>query len=503
MSSSIEMEGIDSPATGWRLIAGYLGYALMFAGIIAMVPLLLIPVWPDQSDYILCFLVPGIVTVIVGYMVYFSSVRGLRYGHLQKTEESVVITAAWVLAILVFSVPFLMMGDCTVSQAVFETASGLTTTGLSVMDVDACPTIFLLYRSMLHFFGGVGLVLVMVTLVSDGGALRVYNAEGHTDQLLPDMVKSARLIFTLYTGFILFGSFMYYLAGMPAFDSLNISISAVSTGGFAVTSGSIATYHSFAIEAITVLLMIMGGTNFLLSYLLLTGHVREYLQHSENKLMFIVIGASSAIAGLVLYLDSSDMGFLQSLWTALFHVVSVVTTTGFQTVSSFALFPSAVTFLLIILMFMGAEAGSTTGSIKMYRIAVVLKSFSWAMRERFGRHCNVYSHNLNRFGVRSECTDAEQKNVFVFVLLYITLFLGGTFIFTALGHSVQSSAFEFASCLGNVGVSCGLIGESSSPVLLWTGIVGMLLGRLEIIVVFVAAVRLFGRVRNRFSGRRS
>lgn len=496
MTSAHYDTGTPIVVSGARLIIGYLGYSMIFAGTIVLAPLLVLFIWPEETGYSLCFILPGITSMLAGYLLYFMTLRGQEYGRLQKNEDSIVITVSWVIAIAVLCVPFVLYG-LTVSQAVFETTSGLTTTGLTVMDVANCPKIFLLHRSMTHFFGGIGLVLVLVTLVSDGGVFRVYSAEGHTDQLLPSMSDSARLILALYVGIITLGVVLYCAAGMPLFDAINISISAVSTGGFAVDPDSIGAYHSTAIEAISILLMIMGGTNFLLTYMFVQGKFKAFFSHSETKLYYGVILVFSLLVSLI-FLSSTGMDdFGSAFFTSLFHVVSIVTTTGFQTIPSFSALPPAIIFLFILLMFMGAGAGSTTGAIKMYRVVVTFKGLGWALRDKFGKHRSIYSHNINRFGLRLECSRAEQWDVFVFVMLYLSLFIIGTFIFTLYGNSVQDSAFDFASCLGNVGVSVGVVTAAAPPVVLWTGTIGMLLGRLEIIVVFLAIGKLVSRLKHR------
>ena len=144
----------------------------------------------------------------------------------------------------------------------FEATAGLTTTGLSIVDVASCSHLMLLHRSMMHFFGGVGLLLVLASLVSDNGVLRIYNAEGHTDRLLPSVAGTAPMILALYIGRYRRRRVRLVVCGMPLFDAVNMSISAVSTGGFAVESASVGAYESASIEVVSIVLMMLGATNF-------------------------------------------------------------------------------------------------------------------------------------------------------------------------------------------------------------------------------------------------
>lgn len=485
------------PVVGLQLITGYLGVVAMLSGSIVMLPLLVIPVYPQDAVWAVCFILPGIVSLMVGYLMYFICIRDRVKGRLRKNEDAVIIIFTWFIAIMVCAAPFVLCGDYTFSQAVFETTSGLTTTGLSIVDVTVCPHIFLMHRSVLLFFGGVGLVLIMVSAVSDSHGLRIYNAEGHTDKLLPNMAKSARLILGLYVGYILAGTLMYQLAGMPAFDALNTSISAISTGGFVVNPDSIGGYHSLAIEAISVVLMLLGATNFLLHFLFLRGDFKAYFGHAETKAFYLVIGSFSIACALILCACGLSGSLPDALRVAIFQVVSVITTTGFQTIPSFSVLPSGVLFLFVLLMLMGSEAGSTAGGIKMFRVVVAVKSMYWMLRDRFSHRRNVHSNKINRFGELKECTLAEQRDVTMFIGLYLCLFMVGSFIFTLFGYSLENSLFEFASSLGNVGVSIGVVTADANPVILWTASVGMFFGRLEIYPVFLGLWRFAADVKGK------
>ena len=485
------------PVTGTRLVIGYIGVSSMLIGIMVLTPLLVLTVYRHDLPHATCFIFPGIITMLFGYLLYFLNIRGARRGPLQKNEDAIIIVFTWLIAIVSCSVPFLLTGEFTVSQSVFETMSGLTTTGLSIVDVQSCPNIFLIHRSLLHFFGGIGLVLVMVTALSNAHGLRVYNAEGHTDKLLPNMVDSARLILAMYTGFILAGTVAYRIAGVPLFDAVNTAISAVSTGGFTVTPGSIGDYNSVPVEIISIVLMLVGAVNFLENFLLLRGRFHAYCNHAETKVLGAVVVGFSVTTALILLAFGTVNALPKALRVGLFETVSVLTSTGFSIIPSISVLPPAVIFLFVILMFMGGQAGSTAGGIKLHRIVVVVKSLIWSFRDRYGHHRNVYSYKIHRFGKYIECTDKERREVFLFLGMYVTLFFLGSFLFMLMGASMQDATFEFASCIGNTGVSIGLIQASSNPALLWIGAIGMFFGRLEIVPVFLAFRRIGGKIRER------
>lgn len=476
---------------GPRTIARYAGLSAIFLGALELLPLLVLTVVSDEIRYAPSFIFTALCVMVVGYLIFFLQGKNIQVKQLDRSESAACIVIIWACALIIDALPFVLSGMLTVPQAIFESASGITTTGMSVINPDTCPRIFLLHRSFMHYFGGVGLVLVLTAIVKSGSGLSVYHAEGHTDRLLPKTVSSARMILVMYTGIIAAGVLAYWLCGMPLFDALNMSISAVSTGGFAVHQASIGYYSSASIELVSIILMLAGATNFLLNFMLMTGHARGLLTHIETRYFYgIITAAAFLVAGILCVVGAQD-GFLGCLRIALFQTVSVITTTGFQTIPSFSGLPSTALLVLFALMFVGSEAGSTAGGIKVYRVVIALKGVNWSLREMYGTGRNVFSHKVDRFGRRIAVTDEETRSAQAFILVYLTTFVAGALVFTLCGASMQDAFFDFASCLGNVGVSIGFIDADSAPVVLICAAMGMIVGRLEVIPVFLGLNWLF------------
>ena len=243
------------------------GVFFIFIGIVLLLPLLVLPFYPHELKDGLYISVPGLITIILGFILHrFKPNQDVRLG---LKQDAVIVTGLWTISALISSIPFVISGRLNFTQAFFEAVSGWTTTGLSAFDVANSPKIFLMYRSIMQFFGGVGLVLVVVSALSETFAMKLYNAEGHSDKLLPNVAKSARMIMKIYIGYFIAGVILYVLAGMDLFDSINNCMAALSTGGFAVRANSFAYYDSFTIELITVILMILGCTNFFANMLLI------------------------------------------------------------------------------------------------------------------------------------------------------------------------------------------------------------------------------------------
>ena len=489
---------------GGRLIAGYMGIVLILAGIITMLPLFTLFFYPEEMNQAGCFVTPGVISIMAGYLLSLV-LRGRRTGNLEKNQEMIVVLGTWSIVILVTAVPFVLTGKYTMTQAVFETTSGLSTTGLSVVDVGNTPHIFLIHRTILLFFGGIGLVLVMTSVLSDVYGMRLYHAEGHSDRLLPNLIESARLIIGIYSGYILGGTLLYVLFGMSPFDAINHSVAALSTGGFSTRPESIGYYDSPAIEMVTVALMLLGCTNFFVHLLLLKGKFKAFISHCETKLLLFLL--AFFVPFLAVFLMKGMYGGLSERFRiALFQVVSALTTTGFQTVDSFSTWTPAMMFAMVLLMLIGGGAGSTAGGLKLYRVYVMLKEIWWKLVKDVCPDRVVFTEQINRGGKKETMTDKEKNQINSFVFFYLLLFVAGTMVFCCFGYSIQDSMFEFSSALSTVGLSAGITGYDASPVIHWTAIIGMFMGRLEIYVVLIAISRMASDgkscLRGKYGGRR-
>lgn len=233
--------------SGYYLILGYLGIIIIMIGVITLLPLITLLFYPEESYQLSCFVIPGVIAILIGYLLSFI-IKGKELEHLQHNQELLIVLGTWIIAIFITALPFYLTGEYTLTEAVFETTSGLSTTGLSVVDTSTATHLFLMHRTMTLFIGGVGLVLVMTSIMSDIYGMRLYTAEGHNDKLLPNLFKSARLIIVIYSGYILAGITLYVVAGMPFFDAVAHSIAALSTGGFSTHPESIGYYQNSLIE---------------------------------------------------------------------------------------------------------------------------------------------------------------------------------------------------------------------------------------------------------------
>lgn len=251
---------------------------MVLEGGILLVPLVVLPFYPQEAHLAWQLLVPGAASVLLGLMPF----AGRR-----KPTSSQLVVFAWLYGFVLAAIPFWLHGGLTPVQALFESVSGFTTTGLSVLDVEKTPHLFLFYRAFLQYVGGLGFVMMMLLFVQEKDSVSLYEAEGHPDRLMPNLGKTARVIALMYGFFLLVGTVLYLRFGMGLFDSLVHTMCALSTGGFSNRLDSIGAYHSLPIEWITVVLMLIGTTNFSLLLLLFKGKLRAFARASEMRFRWV------------------------------------------------------------------------------------------------------------------------------------------------------------------------------------------------------------------------
>lgn len=483
------MEKKVNVISGYLLTLYYLGLFSLIIGGMILTPILVIPFYPEEISNIIYFLIPSGLAFLFGAIILLS-LRGRKKLHLSKLHDSILVVATWMIAILFSSLPFYFSGQLTFLQSVFEATSGYTTTGLTVSDVESIPHVFLIFRSLMQFYGGVGLILLITSFFADKAGMRLYQAEGHIDKLVPNLLRSARFILLIYVIYIVTGIAFYTFFGMPLFDAINHSISAVATGGFSVKSASIGYYNSLPIEIVTIVLMILGGTNFFVHLLLLQRKFGLAFKHVELKFLGLL-----TLIFIPLFITSlmrfNQLGFLESLRIGTFHFFSSITTTGLQTVPNMNFFHGSLLFPLILTMMIGASIGSTAGGMKLFRVSLALKSTYWNLNKYASNHKLVRAHFINRYGVKTKLDDDEISHNYTFIFVYLLILCIGITIFAFQGYGLLESLFEFTSILGTIGLSYGLIGPDVNNIVLITSIVGMLIARLESYILIIAFAKLF------------
>jgi trk system potassium uptake protein TrkH len=278
------------------------------------------------------------------------------------------------------------------------------------------------------------------------------------------------------------------LAGMNWFDAVNHAFTALSTGGFSTRAESIAYWHNPAVEAVTLVLMLLGTVNFLTAYTLLQRKVRATARNSEVRqtALLVLVGSVVLLFGVT---GGLYAGLGERLRVSVFNAVSALSTTGFATVD-YGEWNGLGWLVLIVFMLMGGGTGSTAGGIKQYRIYVLYRGLVWEFRRRFLPSSAVSEPDVWRGEEKHFLTDRHLRQVALFVFLYLAVFFVGSGLIAAYGYPLQDSLFEFASALGTVGISVGITSASAPTGVLWVEMAAMFLGRLEFFTIVIGLLKL-------------
>ena len=336
--------------------------------------------------------------------------------------------------------------------------------------------------------GGAGLAIIMIAAIAGPVGPGLSTAEGRSEQLVPQVSKSAKIVVTIYAGYAVAGAIALWLAGMAPFDALNHAFAAISTGGFSTRPESIGYWSSGTVEAVVIVLMILGNLNFLTAYLLLQGKLKVVMRNGEVRIMAVLLPVSALIC-FWLVCGSLYATLDKQVRAAIFETVSALTTTGFSTVG-YQNWNSIGFLLLITLMLIGGGTCSTAGGIKQYRIFVLFKSIVWDLRRALLPRTAVVENFVWRGEQQDFLNEARIRKVATFMVLYLMTYTLGAAVLAAQGYSLNESLFEFASAIGTVGLSIGITTASSPPLVLWTEACGMILGRLEFFVIIMGLVKI-------------
>ncbi|MBN2719914.1 MAG: TrkH family potassium uptake protein [Proteobacteria bacterium] len=478
----------DALRLHYAAILSYTGVILLISGLAMLAPLLVLVMDHEGTGYAPGFVLPSLCLTLLGLLLWWLFRSASRTTTLSTQEGGIIVLLSWLVVILFSAWPFVSLCGLTFSRALFESVSGWTTTGLSVVDLSKTVPVILFWRSEIQLLGGAGLAIIMMSAIVAPTGTGISSAEGRSDQLAPHVRQSARLVLIIYSCYAAIGTLSYWLAGMSPFDAVNHAFAAVSTGGFSTKVSSIGQWDSVVMEAVTLPLMILGNLSFVTAWFLWRGKIRAVVRNGEVRLLAMLLPLSAAS----LFLLTSRTVYpklAQSIRVAVFETVSALTTTGFS-ITHYGNWPASGLFLLVILMLIGGGTCSTAGGIKQYRIYLLGKVVLWDIKRYFLPRTAILERPVWEGNRRIFIDDAKIRQISVFVFLYLATWAFGVLLLTIAGFSLADSLFEFTSAIGTVGLSVGVTSSRMPDSALWAEIVAMFLGRLEFIVVITSLLKI-------------
>ena len=478
------------------VVLGVLGAFIFFMGFALLTPAIIDLVYGEDTWH--SFLISaGIAFTVGGTLWYlFKPSQELRV-----REGFLIVSLTWLSLSLVGALPFVISGVLpSFTDAVFETMSGLSTTGSTILggttsdgfsnpQIEDIPKSFLFWRSLAHWLGGMGIIvlsLAILPLLGIGG-MQLFQAEspGPTaDKLTPRVQETAKLLWGVYVAFTVAEFLLLWVhPSMDWFEAINHAFATMATGGFSTKNGSIASFNSAYIDWVIILFMFLAGVNFAMHFRLFKGDTESFFSNREIRFYTLVIAVGTIIISGSLWLKD-NYEILEALRSGAFQVIAIVTTTGFGT-DDYELWNTIGAFFLFLLFFTGGCAGSTGGGIKMIRWMILIRNT--------GREIKQIVHPKAILPVRigdQAISQNIQRTVLSFFILYIFIFATGAFIISLFGYDIMSSIGASIAAIGNIGPGWGDFGPTDNfaglPYLAkWVLIMLMMVGRLEIFTVLI------------------
>lgn len=462
-----------------KMIAYILGYIMKVEAALMLLPLIVSIYYKENSGY--SFVVTILIMVILGFAISFKKPKNTV---IYAKEGFVIVALSWIVLSAFGALPFFISGEVTnYIDCFFETVSGFTTTGSSILkDVEILSKSLLFWRSFTHWVGGMGVLVFVLAIIplAEGRSMHLMRAEvpGPTvGKLVPKIKNTSMILYGIYLAMTIIQIILLLVGGMPFFDSILHTFGTAGTGGFGIKNNSVAFYNSAYIDGVITVFMILFGINFNIFYFILIGQIRQAFRSEELRLYLSVI-AISIISITINTLPYYRNG-LEAFRYASFQVGSIITTTGYST-ANFDLWPGFSKTILLILMFFGACAGSTAGGIKMARLVVMYKSTVHHIKSM------IHPRYVNSIHFEEKPVDNETlKGINNYFILYMFILFVSLLFVSFDGFDFETTFSAVVTCLNNVGPGFAGVGPLSnfSELSNFSKLVlsfNMLVGRLEI-----------------------
>ena len=462
----------------YRIIAYIIGCVLKIEGVFMVMPIITGIIYRETALW--CFVITGILCFLTGVLL---TRRKPQDPHFYMREGCVTVSLSWIIMSIMGALPFIFSGAIPHPiDAIFETVSGFTTTGASILSqVENLPKCILFWRSFTHWIGGMGVLVFLLSIVkmTGGSQMNLMKAEipgPSVSRLAPTVQSTAKILYKIYIGMTIAEIVILLLCRMPLFDAITTSFGTAGTGGFGIKNDSIAGY-SATIQTVIAIFMILFGVNFNVYFLLLIKKWKDALKCEELRWYLMIIFSTVILIGW----NVRDVygSLLKAFHQSLFQVASIITTTGFAT-TDFNTWPEVSRTILVMLMFVGACAGSTGGGIKVSRFIILLK----AMRKEIKQY--LHPRQIGKIQMEGKTVSHEVvRNVNVFIVVYVLIFSFSMLFLAFDGKDLITNFTAVAATFNNIGPGLELVGPSANfsifsypcKIIL---IFDMLAGRLEI-----------------------
>ena len=448
-----------------------------------LLSVIVVPLIFREYSMIPGLLIPASASVLIGFCLKFL----FKTDDVLETRHATIIAAlGWLIIPLFYAVPFVIIARMPFVDAYFESMSGWTGTGLTMIAHPSELTYTLQFlRSFMQWLGGVGVIVLVISIIAKPGTCMyaLYHAEGRDTRITPRIRDTIRTIWWVYLTLTAAGVGLLWLAGMPLWDSINCAMTGIGTGGFTVTDGSIAEYHSTTIEIALIPIMLIGAIPFLVHYQVIMRKMSSYFKDIQCRAIFAMVLVGATLLVLENIFSQGDCNLITTSGDSVFQFVSAITCTGFQTADIHRWTPTAH-IILVIAMIVGGTAGSTSGGIKTMRVIMMVKGVGWWLKKIALPKEAVIPFRIGKRTLTEAHKNEELEEVSLLLNLWIVFLLVGVVVLLHVvpaGFNLDDVILEVASAQSNVGLSTGITTASLPAAGKIMLIFNMWIGRLEII----------------------
>ena len=468
-----------------------LGGMLEYISPLTAVPLLIAVVFREYSVILPMAAVP-VTLFLLGFLLH----------HLPRRKQDIRLSSAfcsvalvWLAFALASTIPFMLVLDLSLTDALFETMAGWTGTGFSLMEPSLyIPETLLFWRTFMQWIGGMGVIALSITMASRGGLIQAphFRSDSRSERILPGVIATGKELWAVYTFLTIIGAGVILVAGIPLYEAINLSLTTISTGGYVPVEGGLAVYNSHLLEYLLIPVMIVGSTPFTLYYISYRKRKLSLLGNEQVKLLllFLAVGTLVVVADLY-YLNSLPIE--DAFRHGLFVTAAAISTTGYPG-QNLQYFPSVTIVFLTLLMFIGGSSESSAGGIKLSRIAIGYRGIIWWLKRVFIRAKVLVPFIYAGRKIPDSVAEPElSKNMLVIILSVLTVFVASMVIlqFHLISLPVTDLVFDIVSALSSCGLSTGYVSPHMPFISKWVFILVMWIGRLEVIPVIVLFMGIF------------
>lgn len=462
------------------IIMRNMGILMIGIGVVCLVPIIVDLIYLEFNT--LSFIIPASISIFLG-LIFINFLKEYSNNKVTLKHAMIISALSWLWAGIICGLILYFVTDISIIDSIFECMSALTGSGITIYgDVESLPVSILFFRAFQQWLGGLGIIIVVLFVLSRSGtmSLRLYQSEAREDRLKPSIRATLKLTLGIYLIFSALGICLYLLAGMPVFDAVCNTFTIISTGGMSIKNANIGFYQNDLIYFITIFLMILGATSFLVHYRIIKTRGKSLIQDLQFKVMISLIVVST----FLIYLTSNIVPM-----DNLFVVVSAITTTGASIQSSTVMggWPPFVIFILMVLMLIGGSSGSTVGALKLIRVILFFKGMYRNLREVWSPWGTIIPLKISGKEIPQKVV-SESGN---YITLYLLCILVTWSLLCFYGHNPFDSLFFAMSMQGNVGLEIGNISQTLEWPIKVVGIFNMWTGRLEIYPVLITLRSFF------------